>query len=136
MNADLLVLGTHGRSGFERLLLGSVTEKVLRRAPCPVLTVPRHHPEAVPPPPVLFKRIVCPLDFSDSSLRALEYALSLAQEADAHLTAMHVIEYEPVGTTGLIEAGAADLDLTMAQFQAQWEERAARRLDDAIPANV
>src|SRR5688572_27257531 len=44
MSADLLVLGTHGRSGFERLLLGSVAEKVLRKARCPVLTVPRGLP--------------------------------------------------------------------------------------------
>ena len=36
MKADLLVIGTHGRSGFERLLLGSVAEKVLRKASCPV----------------------------------------------------------------------------------------------------
>src|SRR5688572_5280093 len=40
--ADLLVMGTHGRSGFERLLLGSVTERMLRKAPCPLLTVPPH----------------------------------------------------------------------------------------------
>ena len=40
MPADLVVMGTHGRSGFERLMLGSITEKVLRRAACPVLTVP------------------------------------------------------------------------------------------------
>ena len=39
MRADLIVMGTHGRSGFERLVLGSVTEKVLRKAACPVLTV-------------------------------------------------------------------------------------------------
>src|ERR1044071_6790912 len=42
MEADLIVMGTHGRRGFKRLLLGSVTEAVLREAPCPVLTVPRH----------------------------------------------------------------------------------------------
>ena len=48
MNADLLVIGTHGRSGFERLLLGSVAEKVLRKARCPVLTVPRQLPDATP----------------------------------------------------------------------------------------
>ena len=42
--ADLLVLGTHGRSGFERLLLGSVTEKVLRKAACPVLSVTQRRP--------------------------------------------------------------------------------------------
>ena len=38
--ADLVVMGTHGRGGFERLVLGSVTEKVLRKAPCPVMAVP------------------------------------------------------------------------------------------------
>ncbi len=41
--ADMIVIGTHGRSGFDRLMLGSVTERILRRAPCPVLTVPRRH---------------------------------------------------------------------------------------------
>ena len=59
MNAALLVMGTHGRSGFERLLLGSVAEKVLRKARCPVLTVPRRLPDAVPSGPVVFKRIIC-----------------------------------------------------------------------------
>jgi nucleotide-binding universal stress UspA family protein len=95
MPADLLVMGTHGRSGFERLVLGSVTEKVLRKAACPVLTVPKAVPDVVPAPPVLFKRIICAIDFSDCSMHALNYAMSLAQEADAHLTVMHVIELPP-----------------------------------------
>ena len=76
MAPDLLVIGTHGRSGFQRLVLGSVTEKVLRRAPCPVLSVP---PRAVADPaPVAYKRILCAVDFSNSSLAALKYATSLA----------------------------------------------------------
>lgn len=91
--SDLLVLGTHGRSGFERLLLGSVTERVLRKAPCPVLSVPRPADGATPVAPV-FKRILCAVDFSDCSLRALDYALSLAQEADARLTVLHVFDLE------------------------------------------
>ena len=94
MNADLLVMGTHGRSGFERLLLGSVAEKVLRKASCPVLTVPRRLPDAVPAGPVIFKRILCPVDFSDSSLLALKYAKSMAQEADGRLTVLHVLSHE------------------------------------------
>ena len=93
--ADLLVVGTHGRSGFERLMMGSVTEKLLRKAPCPLLTVPRRTPDAVTSP-VLFRRILCPVDFSPSSLKALAFAESLAKEADAHLTVMHVIEPVPV----------------------------------------
>ena len=86
----LIVLGTHGRSGFERFLLGSVAERVLHRASCPVLAVPAKAPQPRSAP--LFKRILCGIDFSDCSLRALEYALSLAQETDAVLTLAHVFE--------------------------------------------
>ena len=92
MPSDLIVMGTHGRSGFERLLLGSVAEKVLRKAACPVLLVPRRVADVVPAPPVLFKRIVCGIDFSECSMHALNHAISLAQEADAHLTVLHVLE--------------------------------------------
>jgi nucleotide-binding universal stress UspA family protein len=87
------VLGTHGRSGFERLVLGSVTERVLRKAPCPVLSVPRQVDAAAQVTPQ-FKRILCPVDFSECSMRALDYAVSLAQEADACLTVQHVFDLE------------------------------------------
>ena len=87
--ADLLILGTHGRSGFERLFLGSVTEKVLRSTRVPVLTIP---PPVQHPGSPVYKTILCPVDFSDASIRALEYALSLAQQADARLILLHVIE--------------------------------------------
>ena len=95
MPSDLLVMGTHGRSGFERLVLGSVTEKVLRKAACPVLSVPRNVGDVVPAPPVLFTRILCAVDFSDCSINALNHAMSLGQEADARLTVLHVIELPP-----------------------------------------
>jgi nucleotide-binding universal stress UspA family protein len=91
--SDLIILGTHGRTGFERLLLGSVTERVLRKAPCPVLSVPRQ-PETATPAAPLFKRILCAVDFSDCSMRALDYAVSMAQEADACLTVLHVFDLE------------------------------------------
>jgi nucleotide-binding universal stress UspA family protein len=90
--ADLLVLGTHGRSGFQRLVLGSVAEKVLRRAGCPVLTVPPGAADAVPRERVSIEQILCPIDFSPGSGRALEYAVSLAQETHARLTLLHVVE--------------------------------------------
>lgn len=94
-NADLLLLGTHGRRGFERLMLGSVTEKVLRKSSCPVLTVPRRAPESPSDGSPAFKHIVCPVDFSDASLKALEFALSLAKQADSRLTLLHVVEVLP-----------------------------------------
>lgn len=90
--ADLIVMGTHGFSGFERLALGSVTEKVLRKAPCPVLTVTNRFPAAQAGLPVTFTRILCPIDFSASSNRAVTLALSLAEEAGGCITLLHVVE--------------------------------------------
>lgn len=90
--ADLIVIGTHGRRGFKRLLLGSVTETVLREAPCPVLTVPPHSPAAISKT-VTFKRILCPIDFSPSALQALGFALDLARQADGLVTLLHVVEW-------------------------------------------
>ena len=90
--ADLLVMGTHGRSGFDRLLLGSVAEKVLRKAPCPILTVPPHAP-AKAPADEAFTRILCPVDFSPPALQALGFALDLARQAGGSVTVLHAIEW-------------------------------------------
>jgi nucleotide-binding universal stress UspA family protein len=93
--ADMLVLGTHGRSGFQRMFLGSVAEKVIRLVKCPTLIVPPRAPNVAPDAPVRFNRILCPIDFSDSSLGALEYAISMAEEGDGQLTLLHVAEVSP-----------------------------------------
>ena len=90
---DLIVMGTHGSGGFERLLLGSISEKVLRKARCPVLTIPPHDETMPQPKAVVFKNILCPIDFSEPSMQALTYALSLAEEADGRLTAIHALEW-------------------------------------------
>jgi nucleotide-binding universal stress UspA family protein len=95
LGADLLVVGSHGRSGFERVLLGSVTEQIVHKAPCPTLLVPRRAPDKDPHEPVQFRRILCPIDFSNTSHRALAYAKSLAEETAAHLTVLYVIEVPP-----------------------------------------
>jgi universal stress protein A len=92
VRADLVVLGTHGTSSIEEILVGSTAERVISRASCPVLTIPRR---AVEPPSsgqAHFKRILCAIDFSPSSLRAFECGLSLAQENDGRLTLLHVFE--------------------------------------------
>jgi nucleotide-binding universal stress UspA family protein len=127
-HADLLVLGTHGRSGFQRLFLGSVTEKVIRKATCPTLVVPPRAPDVPPDTPVQFKRVLCAVDFSDSSLSALAYALNVAEEADAHLTLLHAIEMPP-------ELGENTLtpDFDIDRIHAAAEADALRRLRELIP---
>jgi nucleotide-binding universal stress UspA family protein len=89
--ADLIVMGTHGRSGFSRLVSGSVAEKVLRRAPCPVLTIPPHAPDT--PRRAIFKRILCPIDFSPASKQALGFALDLARQSNGKVTLLAVVEW-------------------------------------------
>ncbi len=126
--ADVLVMGTHGRGGFERWVLGSVTEKVLRKAPCPVLTVP---PPAAGPHPsgaVLYRTIVCPVDFSDASLAALRHALRLAEESSAEITVLHVLEW-------LVEdePGARIAGFDVPEFRRYLEKDAREKLRAVVP---
>jgi nucleotide-binding universal stress UspA family protein len=95
MHADVLVIGTHGRSGFQRLFLGSVTEKVIRKATCPTLVVPPRAPDVPAGAPIQFRRILCAVDFSESSFDALTLAINMVQEAEAQLTLLHVVEFAP-----------------------------------------
>jgi nucleotide-binding universal stress UspA family protein len=88
-NADLLVMGTRGRAGLQRWVLGSVTEGVLRRAPFPVLTIAA--PAQARASPADLGTILCAIDFSEASLRALEYGFSLAQEKRARLVLLQVV---------------------------------------------
>jgi nucleotide-binding universal stress UspA family protein len=125
LRADLIVMGTHGRSGFERLFLGSTAEKVLRKAHCPVMTVPPGAPDATARGPVPFTRILCAVDFSESSKLALQYAISLATEGKAALTVAHVIETRPLYYDF---APPVAIDMTA------WYEEARSRLRPLVPA--
>lgn len=95
LRADLIVMGTHGTGGFERWVLGSVAEKVLRKASCPVLTVTKGREAPFPLDPGRFGEVLCALDLSDGSKRTLAAAVSMAQSAGAHLTLLHVLEDAP-----------------------------------------
>jgi nucleotide-binding universal stress UspA family protein len=95
LSADVLVIGSHGRSGFERVLLGSVTEKVMRCAPCPTMVVPRRAENVNADDPVRFRSILCSVDFSPASTHALQYARSIVDGDGAQITLLHVIEVPP-----------------------------------------
>lgn len=135
--ADLIVMGTHGTGGVLHLVLGSVTERVLRKATCPVLTVP---PRAQGTSRLPFRRLLCAVDFSDSSLTALQYAFSLAQESDAELTILHVLEWPwqeppPPSASDLPPAQA----FALAEYRRYCEQSATARLrslvSEAVPAS-
>jgi len=112
---SLIVMGTHGRRGFDRLMMGSVTERVLRHASCPVLAVrpaaPGSNYPGAPDEPVPIRRILCCVDFSAHSQRALEYALSAADTYSADVTVLHVLD--PVSQSADV---AQETDAAMANL--------------------
>ena len=104
---DLIVMGTHGYGGVKKLFLGSTAEMVIRHATCPVLTIGAH---VQLPPASRFTHILYSSDFSSGSMRALTYALSLAEEDRADVTLLHVIESKPESQSELMEWKQEDRD--------------------------
>lgn len=87
---DLMVVGTHGRHGLDKLLMGTVTEPIAREARCPVLIVgpraPHQHSEGA------VRQVLFATDFTPESASGLHYAISMAEEHDAQLTILAVIK--------------------------------------------
>jgi nucleotide-binding universal stress UspA family protein len=90
---DLIVMGTHGRTGMCRLLLGSAVEAVCRVATCPVLTV---GPGLAPRTANKFSRILFPTDLSEDSKQVLPYLRQMAEEYQSEITVLHVMPEELV----------------------------------------
>ena len=128
LHADLMVIGTHGRSGFEHFVLGSVTEKLLRKTEVPVLTIPRRMPDAVPAGSTLYRRILCAVDFSECSIAALLFAKSLATKSKALLTIVNVLELPPAISDPFGPGPFAYEDL-----QRELEADAERRFKEIVP---
>lgn len=96
--ADLIVMGTHGHSGYERFFVGSVTNKVLHKALVPVLVVckPSHHfIQSDEYRPVQIDRILCAVDFEPNNARIAQVALSLARTYQSEISFLHVFRDEP-----------------------------------------
>jgi nucleotide-binding universal stress UspA family protein len=115
-DSDLIIVGTRGKTGLAHVLLGSTAERVIRGAPCPVMTVRTELADAeddgAPSRPVTLERILVPVDCSDCSLDALAYAVVVAQQAQASLMLLHVLEPVSYG-----------LDFTFGQSRTREEER-------------
>ena len=145
---DLIVVATHGYTGANRVLLGSITERVVRHAPCPVLTVPaRTAPSRTrKTPPLDLKRILVPIDFSKTSETALPWAASLAAESSAELILLHVVEKFPVNyvlghrflnktITPLMKQSEAELKRMAERLSKSTELKASALVRDGKPFN-
>lgn len=140
--ADLIVLSTNSRSDFQRVIFGSTAERIVRHARCPVLTVRRRRGGLVKPLPenrkpdyprqLPWKRILVPLDFSKTSLRALEAAVPLAETAGARLYLLNVIEPNPY-ISGLEGSPPVMPDATLARDASQQLPRLAEHF---VPKSV
>jgi nucleotide-binding universal stress UspA family protein len=108
-------MGTHGRSGLERWVVGSVLDGVLRKAPCPVLAVSRPLVRSLPPGPV-HGRILCAVGLSERSAYTLSYALELARYTGSIVSVLHVSD-----------------DLGGPRVRAIWEGEQRKRLHAAVP---
>jgi nucleotide-binding universal stress UspA family protein len=104
---DLIVMGTHGRTGLGRLFMGSVAEQVVRQAPCPVVTVKSAPREPAPeaegaseaaaqPPAAPIRTVLHPTDFSEPCAEAFRVACALARDQSARLIVVHVAVGPPV----------------------------------------
>jgi nucleotide-binding universal stress UspA family protein len=128
---NLIVMGTHGLRGIDRLMVGSVTERVLRRARCPVLAVrkPAHYvmSSARDPEPVHLKKMLLCADFSDHAHRASEYAVSMAKEYGAELMLLHVLEDVPK---------SADLEIATEKVAKQLKESIAPKMHEGCSVKV
>ena len=92
--ADMVITATHGKAGFKRIILGSVTEKLIKTLHCPLLVLPLQEHDLMPPAAVeiKLKKILVGCDFSSDSKLAFDYGFSLAQEFQAELHLSHVIK--------------------------------------------
>jgi len=134
---DLVVMGSRGRSYFERMLLGSVTERMLRKLNVPILTVSHLDPdkEIHTAEPVPLRRLVYATDLTEGSETGLEFSIRLARGLDARLTVVHVIQPMDAAMRG-IETAAFFPDY-VGEIRAQAAERLNRMValvsDGTVP---
>ena len=123
---DLIVMGTHGRSGVAHLLLGSVAETVVRGAACPVLTV-----HQAPRGAASFTRILVPTDFSAPSDAALDCARHFQLRFGASIHLLHVLEDEPIAGMFASEVFVTESSAARAARLRDARERLSHRVSAA-----
>jgi nucleotide-binding universal stress UspA family protein len=115
IRADLIVIGTRGQAGLQRILLGSTAERVVRFGSCPVLVVRRH--ERTQPKEFTVRTILVPVDFSECSMFGAMYAAFFAKTFNAKILLLHVFAGVMPAATGKVSKGKNDaIDLENARL--------------------
>jgi nucleotide-binding universal stress UspA family protein len=125
---DLIVVGTHARTGVERLRTGSIAEQVTQRASCPVLIVPMS--EERRENLASFRNIVCPVDFTQASNGALAHALQLVK-AGGRLTLLHISR-----ASHPVSASRYAYHFSVPEYARRLQQDAWQRLQDAVPVEA
>jgi nucleotide-binding universal stress UspA family protein len=132
-NVDLVVMGTHGRQGLDRLLSGSVSEEVVRQSTCPVFTVlGRDEPQPGPE----IQSVLAPVDFSEPARLGLAHARELAQVYDATLDLMHIVEDVVFPSVYGIDPIAPQLPDVQQRAAEALERMADEVIGGAVPTNL
>lgn len=130
---DLIVMGTHGRRGANRLLMGSISEEVVRSAACPVCTIR----EAVSPEfKLVFDRILVPIDFSAYSREAVRIAKEWAAREKAHLLILNVMEEVQLPGVYQLETSFVNTPETRSRMEGEMEEWYASIDGPDVPHSV
>ena len=136
-NIDLVVMGSRGRSYFERMLLGSVTERMLRKLHIPVLTVSHLDPskEIHGPGSIPLRKLLYATDLTEGSEAGLEFSIRLARGLDAHLMVVHVVQAMDAALLGLEGVGVAPdyVGEIRAQVQEKLNRLVALVTDGTVP---
>jgi nucleotide-binding universal stress UspA family protein len=130
MCADLIVTGTRGHSGLDHIMLGSTAERLVHRAKCPVLTVPRAGDEAGSADFARFTHVLAAVDFSPSALAALRLGQSIAREHAATLTVLHVLELLSD------EEARAQAHYRVGEYVAARRQEALEQLETCVPPDA
>jgi nucleotide-binding universal stress UspA family protein len=146
---DLIVIATHGYTGYRRTFLGSTTERVVQHSPCPVLVVRQHHRSLVrsngqvSPTGFRPRKILIPLDFSDCSQVAFDYGLEIARQLRADLALLHVVnphwypfgdEYAALDASRLMKEAREASDKQMREMATKTNLRCAVDVRQGSPA--
>ena len=129
LRSDLIVMGTRGRSGLARVLLGSVTERVLREARCPVITIPLALSGDASLGDEPWSPILCATDFSPSCKKALDFALWAARDEDARLILLNAVAWP----ANVLVAEPLPILMDALPTRTELEEGAYKRLVAAMP---